>query len=667
MYLLILLLPLLGSLISGFGGRWLGCYGASIFSTSCVISSTILSILAFYEIGLAGITCHIFLSTWIESGTLKISWGFLFDSITVVMLIVITLISSLVHLYSIKYMEADPHCPRFMSYLEIFTFFMLILVTADNLAQMFLGWEGVGLASYLLINFWYTRLAANQSAIKALIVNRIGDVGLSLGIFTIFWIFNSTDYSLIFTLTPLFESYYLTFLGIKIHGLTLVGIFLFIGAIGKSAQLGLHTWLPDAMEGPTPVSALIHAATMVTAGVFLIIRFSPLIEFSSVVLLTLIIFGSTTAFFAAMTGVFQNDLKKVIAYSTCSQLGYMIFSCGMSGYDVSLFHLTNHAFFKALLFLSAGSVIHAVSNEQDMRRMGSLRKFLPLTYSLMFIGSLTLAGFPFLAGFYSKDFILELAQTSSYSNLNTIYISFACWFGNMSVFFTSFYSFRLIYLTFLNNTNLSRRSYNSVHESSILMSLALIILSIGSLFIGYFTKDLFIGLGTDFWGSSIFVLPTHSNFIEAERVSTTIKWLPFILTTCGIFLASLLNLVPFSEFISKLKLKKLLFFFAFLLNKKWYWDILYNRFFIFPILTFGYMVSFKALDRGFIELVGPYGFTKFVPSWSQILSKLQTGQITHYIFFIVLGLCFFSMGLIGTYIEFTFHLLAIFFALLFFI
>ena len=668
MYLLILTLPLLGALISGFGGRWLGSKGANVFSIICILSTTLLSILIFYEIGFSGTTCYIFLSPWINSGILNISWGFLFDSVTAVMLIVVTSVSSLVHLYSIKYMETDPHKPRFMAYLEIFTFFMLILVTADNLVQMFLGWEGVGLASYLLINFWYTRLAANQSAIKALIVNRVGDFGLSLGIFTIFYVFKTVDYSIIFSLAPLYKDYSLTFMGIETNGITLIGIFLFIGAVGKSAQLGLHTWLPDAMEGPTPVSALIHAATMVTAGVFLLIRFSPLIEFSTTVLCILIIFGSLTAFFAAMTGVFQHDLKKVIAYSTCSQLGYMVFSCGMSCYDVSLFHLTNHAFFKALLFLSAGSVIHAVSNEQDMRRMGSLVRFLPLTYSLMLIGSLALAGFPFLTGFYSKDFILELTQTLSYKNINPTYVTLACWLGNLAVFFTAYYSFRLIYLTFLNNSNLNRVSYNLIHESSFLMSFPLIILGIGSLFVGYVAKDLFIGLGTDFWGTSILVLPNHSNFIEAEWLPTSVKWLPFTLSTLGIICASLINLTSISLYFIKV-FPKVVKFLAFLTNKKWYWDVLYNRVVVMPILGFGYSVSFKLLDRGFIELVGPYGLTKLIPKWSESLSKLQTGQITHYIFFMILGLCFFSTILIlGTFnLTQHFHLIGFFFVLFFFI
>nr|YP_010726704.1 NADH dehydrogenase subunit 5 [Cystoclonium purpureum f. stellatum]WDY85191.1 NADH dehydrogenase subunit 5 [Cystoclonium purpureum f. stellatum] len=665
MYLLILLLPLLGSLVSGLGGRWLGCWGSSQISTLCILVSSILSLIAFYEVGFSGISCHIILSPWLESGNLKVNWGFLFDSISIVMLIVITFISTLVHLYSIKYMEMDPHRPRFMSYLCIFTFFMLILVTADNLLQMFLGWEGVGLASYLLINFWYTRLAANQSAIKALVINRIGDFGLSLGIITIFWVFQSIDYSIIFSTTPIFENFYFYFLFFRCHSLTLIGIFLFIGAMGKSAQLGLHTWLPDAMEGPTPVSALIHAATMVTAGVFLMIRFSPLLEFSPGILFILVIIGSLTAFFAGMTGIFQNDLKKVIAYSTCSQLGYMIFTCGLSCYDVSLFHLTNHAFFKALLFLSAGSVIHSLSNEQDMRRMGSLISFLPLTYSLMLIGSLALVGFPYLTGFYSKDFILELTQSSSYNDFN--YIVFASWLGNISVFFTSFYSFRLLYLTFLNSSNINRIILNHIHESSLIMALPLILLTLGSLFIGFLFKDLFIGLGSDFWRGSIFVLPTHNFFIEAEWLPISIKWLPFILTFFGIILASLINITNFYKYFlfNRFKLSS---FFVFLISKRWYLDTFYNRFIVYPLLNFGYLISYKILDRGFIELAGPFGFSKLILNWTLVISKLQTGQIIHYIFFIIGGLCFFFI-LIYTYsiVEFYFHLIGFFFILFFFI
>nr|AHX02512.1 NADH dehydrogenase subunit 5 [Schimmelmannia schousboei] len=666
MYLLVLVLPLLGSLITGFFGRWLGHYGASIIATMCVLASMILSFLIFFEVGLAGTTCHLLISSWITSGILDVSWSLMFDHLTAIMLVVVTTVSTLVHLYSINYMGEDPHTPRFMAYLEIFTFFMLLLVTADNLIQMFMGWEGVGLASYLLINFWHTRLAANQSALKALVVNRIGDFGLILGIFAIFYVFRSIDYSTIFLMAPLYANHYFNVLGIYIHSLTLIGIFLFIGAVGKSAQLGLHTWLPDAMEGPTPVSALIHAATMVTAGVFLMIRFSPFLEFSTTVLIILTIFGSLTSFFAAMTGVFQNDLKRVIAYSTCSQLGYMIFSCGISCYSVSMFHLTNHAFFKALLFLSAGSIIHAISDEQDMRRMGSLVKFLPVTYSLMLIGSLALAGFPFLTGFYSKDFILELSQILRSSQLNTSYGAFACWLGNLSVFFTAFYSFRLIYLTFLNNSNLSRITTQSVQESSFLILIPLILLGLGSIFIGYLTRDFFIGLGTDFWKASIFVLPMHNTFIEVEWLDIIIKWTPFYLSLFGIILASLVNLKLFRPRIYFKSYR----FFSFLINKKWYWDVLYNKFFVYPLLHFGYFVSFKNLDRGFIELIGPYGLTKLVPKWSRNFIKLQTGQITHYIFFMI-----FSLGMFLFLNNFYFlpiekidtQLISFYFVLLFFI
>nr|AMR57130.1 NADH dehydrogenase subunit 5 [Gracilaria salicornia] len=658
MYLLILWLPLVGSILTGFLGRFLGHKGSGIISVVCVCLSMFLSFVAFYEVGLMGLTHCILVSSWIEVGILKISWSFLFDSLTVTMLVVITVISSLVHLYSLEYMQNDPHLPRFMSFLEIFTFFMLILVTADNLVQMFVGWEGVGLASYLLINFWFTRLAANQSAIKALVVNRIGDFGLSLGILAVFFTFQSVDYFTIFSLSPLMSDYYLDFGGFKILALTLIGIFLFIGAVGKSAQLGLHTWLPDAMEGPTPVSALIHAATMVTAGVFLLIRFSPLLEFSSTVLNILVIFGSLTAFFASMSGIFQNDLKRVIAYSTCSQLGYMVFACGLSCYNVSMFHLANHAFFKALLFLSAGSVIHALANEQDMRRMGSLIKVLPLTYALMLIGSLALTGFPFLTGFYSKDFILELTQITLNNNVGSTQGVFACWLGNLSVFFTAFYSFRLIYLTFINSVNATRTMILKSHEPSILMLIPLILLGIGSIFIGYIGKDLFIGLGTDFWKSSIFSLPSSAYFIEAEWLYIQLKWLPFILSTLGIVLATLINITKTHIYLYNTLYRNI----CFLVNKKWYWDVFYNRFFVYPLLNFGYLVTFKNLDRGFIELAGPYGFSKVIPIWSRLFSQLQTGQLSHYLFFIVLGICLFFLIIFK-----QIHLLIFYSVLIFFI
>ena len=666
MYLLILTLPLLGSLITGFLGRYLGRYGAGIFSTTCVVGSMLFSFFAFYEVAFLKSSCYITLVDWIVSGIFFISWGFLFDSLTCVMLLVVTIVSTLVHIYSIKYMENDPHCPRFMSYLQIFTFFMLVLVTSDNLIQMFLGWEGVGISSYLLINFWHTRYWANQSALKALIVNRIGDFALSIGIFLTFYVFKSINYLVIFPMTPLFINFYINFLGFNLHALTTIAIFLFLGAVGKSAQLGLHTWLPDAMEGPTPVSALIHAATMVTAGVFLMVRFSPLLEFTPFVLFLMIMFGAVTAFFASMIGVFQNDLKKIIAYSTCSQLGYMIFCCGLSNYTVGMFHLSNHAFFKALLFLCAGSVIHAISDEQDIRKMGSLINFLPITYSLMLIGSLALAGFPFLTGFYSKDFILELSQIFRYSNIGLTYGAFACWLGNISVLFTAFYSFRLIYLTFINNFNGHRILLDKVHESSTLMVLPLIILAFGSIFIGFLTKDFFIGAGTDFWGTSIFIFPTSIYFMEAEFLTISLKWLPFILSLMGVVLASLVNIYNL-KFFAFNKNNNLLLFFSFLVSKKWYIDILQNRFLVTSLLNFGYLVSFKTLDRGFIELSGPYGISKLVQNYGKKLIKLQTGQITHYLFFMIIGLCLFSLILIFFNLFIDFRLTGLFFILITFL
>ena len=447
MYLLIVALPLLGSIAAGLFGRFLGSRGAAVITTTCVILSFVLSGIAFYEIALAGCTCYIKLAAWIDSEMLDASWGFCFDSLTAVMLIVVTFVSSLVHLYSISYMHHDPHSTRFMCYLSIFTFSMLMLVTGDNLLQLFFGWEGVGLASYLLINFWFTRLQANKAAIKAMLVNRVGDLSLALGIMACFCMFQTVDYATLFACANSYgdNAYHLFVWNTPIHALTVVCILLFIGAVGKSAQIGLHTWLPDAMEGPTPVSALIHAATMVTAGVFLVARCSPLFEYAPNTLAIITFMGAMTAFFAATTGIFQNDLKRVIAYSTCSQLGYMIFACGISQYSVSLFHLMNHAFFKALLFLSAGAVIHAMSDEQDMRKMGGLATLLPFTYAMMLIGSLSLVGFPFLTGFYSKDCILELAYTQY-----TISGNFAFWLGSISVLFTSYYSFRLLFLTFLS-------------------------------------------------------------------------------------------------------------------------------------------------------------------------------------------------------------------------
>ena len=399
MYLILIFLPLIGSFASGLFGRFIGSKGASFLTVFCLNVTFFISLIIFYEVAFVNCFVYIKLITWIDCELFNIDWGFLFDSLTVIMCCVVCFISSIVHLYSTEYMSHDPHLPRFMSYLSLFTFFMLILITADNYVQMFVGWEGVGLCSYLLINFWFTRIQANKAAIKAMIVNRIGDFGLALGIFIIFIKFKAVDYATVFALTPFFVEDNFNFVNFNFNILVLIGFFLFIGAIGKSAQLGLHTWLPDAMEGPTPVSALIHAATMVTAGVFLLARSSPIYEYIPLILNIITIVGASTAFFAATIGLVQNDLKKVIAYSTCSQLGYMVFACGLSNYFVGVFHLINHAFFKALLFLGAGSIIHAVADEQDMRKIGGIKNLIPFTYSMMIIGSLALIGFPFLTVF----------------------------------------------------------------------------------------------------------------------------------------------------------------------------------------------------------------------------------------------------------------------------
>merc|ERR1711959_113533 len=524
-YLLIVLLPCIGAITAGFFGRFIGSYGAVILTTGGLMTTFFLSCCAFSEVGFGGSNCYFTALTWMDSELFLANWWFMFDSLTVTMLIVVTGVSSLVHLYSTGYMSEDPHLPRFMSYRNLFTFFMLILVTADNMIQMFVGWEGVGLCSYLLINFWFTRLQANKAAIKAMLVNRVGDFGLALGIFAIFLTFKSVDYATVFAAAPTVIGQTTTFFNLEVDTLNLICLLLFVGAVGKSAQIGLHTWLPDAMEGPTPVSALIHAATMVTAGIFLIARCSPMFEYAPTALVVVTFAGAMTAFFAATTGLVQNDLKRVIAYSTCSQLGYMAFACGLSNYSVGIFHLMNHGFFKALLFLSAGAVIHAISDEQDMRRMGGLVQLIPFTYCMMLIGSLALMGFPFLTGFYSKDVIIEVAY-AKYS----ISGHFAHWFGCMSAFFTAFYSFRLVYLTFLARPNGLKSVIGHAHELPLTMGIPLIVLSFGSIFWGFLTKDMIIGLGTDFWQSALFVLPRHILVIESEFIPSYVKLVPTVLS-----------------------------------------------------------------------------------------------------------------------------------------
>jgi len=631
MYLIILLLPFLGSISAGLFGRKLGSNGSAILTTTCLILTFLCSFFAFYEVALLGCCVYIKLITWIDSEVLNVDWGFMFDSLTAVMCVVVTFVSSLVHLYSTEYMSHDPHLSRFMSYLSLFTFFMLVLITADNFVQMFVGWEGVGLCSFLLINFWFTRIQANKAAIKAMVLNRIGDFGLVLGILIIFLNYKAVDYATVFSITPLIINNSINFLSCNLNILTVVGAFLFIGAVGKSAQLGLHTWLPDAMEGPTPVSALIHAATMVTAGVFLIARCSPVYEYATNVLEIISLFGAGTSFFAATVGLLQNDLKRVIAYSTCSQLGYMIFACGLSNYSVGIFHLANHAFFKALLFLGAGSVIHAVADEQDMRKMGGLRYLVPFTYSMMTIGSLALIGFPFLTGFYSKDLILEVAYGKF-----TISGHFSYYLGTIGAFLTAFYSTRLAYLTFLTKPNGYKWVICVAYDSSYQICIALGILAIPSIFVGYFTKDMIVGLGTDFWGSAIYVGIENMNMFDAEFIDHFYKILPVYLSLLGV-LSSFIFYVFQSKLLFRLKtsfLGKKLYNF---LNKKWFFDKVYNEQMSQSFFNFGYVVSYKAIDRGIFEILGPNGLSTILKSSASKANSLQSGYVYHYTFLILVG------------------------------
>ncbi len=619
MYLFIVFSPLLSTIITGLTSHWIGKLGAKIISPRGIFFSLILSIYAFYDIVLSHSPVLIRISPWITTELSIIYWGFLFDTLTCVRLIVVTSISFCVHVYSTIYIEEDPHLPRFRSYLSFFTFFRLRLVTAENFVQIFVGWEGVGLCSYLLINFWFTRLQANKSAVKARVINRIGDFGLSIAIFTIYSVFGSVDYSTVFSRAPVIANLTVPFFSFTRNLLDFICFFIFVGAVGKSAQVGLHTWLPDAIEGPTPVSALIHAATRVTAGVFLICRCSSLFEYAPNVSFIVTILGGRTAFLAATTGLVQNDLKRVIAYSTCSQLGYIVFAAGLSGYTVSIFHLSNHAFFKALLFLGAGSVIHAMADEQDMRKIGGLINLLPLTYITTRVGSLALRGFPFLTGFYSKDVILELAYGSF-----TIEGRFVHTLGSLVAFFTAYYSIRLVALVFRRPVNGLRSNYEQAHESPIPIKFPLIVLSFASLFVGYTSRDIRIGLGTDFWGNSLFIYPSKLYRIEIEWLSTFIKIIPLIFSFSGIAFAffnysnqGFKNNFYFLYF-KQTKFRRLLHRF---LNRKWFFDKIYNECVAAPILYIGYHHTYQNIDRGLIELFGPHGFvTLFYTSSSQINS-----------------------------------------------
>ena len=626
MEIAILFLPLLASIISGFFGKLIGDRSSEIITSLFVVISASLSLFIFYNVISNQYESNIVLATWINSGSLNVNWSIKIDALSSVMLVVVTLVSALVHIYSIGYMSHDPHKPRFMAFLSLFTFAMLTLVTSDNFLQLFFGWEGVGLCSYFLIGFWFKREAANAAAIKAFVVNRVGDFGFALGIFLIFYLFGTVNYSEVFALIPQIIDKELLFIGIQIKAIDLICILLFIGAMGKSAQIFLHTWLPDAMEGPTPVSALIHAATMVTAGVFLVVRCSPIFEYSPVTLNIITVVGMTTAFFAATVALVQNDIKKIIAYSTCSQLGYMFFAAGVGAYNVAMFHLFTHAFFKALLFLGSGSIIHSFKDEQNINEMGAVYKKLPYTWILMIIGTLALTGFPFLSGFYSKDAIIEFAYLKG--NTTGYY---AAGIGILTALFTSIYSWRLIFKTFHGSYNNKKIKIEEMHESPLVMLVPLLILAIGAIFSGFLFKDLFIGHGdyTSFWGDSIKFL----NPLSSEHPPL---W--FILLTPTLVLIS----IPIAYYLF-VKNKELPNQFAqlnkplynFLVNK-WYFDELYNILFIQSSKKIGFFF-WKSIDVKIIDKFGPDGISSLIKILSIKASKFQSGFIYQYAFMILIG------------------------------
>ncbi|MEE8305964.1 MAG: NADH-quinone oxidoreductase subunit L [Gammaproteobacteria bacterium] len=640
MYLTIVFLPLAGALLAGFFGRWLGARTSAVVTTTFLLLSAALSWIAFFLVGVGGQETRVEIVQWISSGDMQVSWALRIDTLTAVMLVVVNTISSLVHVYSIGYMSHDPHRPRFFAYLSLFTFAMLMLVTSDNFLQLFFGWEGVGLMSYLLIGFWYHKPEANAAAIKAFVVNRIGDFGFSLGIFAIFYIFGAIQFDTVFAAAPDQVGKTFTFLSWELDVLTTICLLLFMGAMGKSAQFLLHTWLPDAMEGPTPVSALIHAATMVTAGVFMVARLSPLFEFSPTALEVVTFVGATTAFFAATVGLVQNDIKRVIAYSTCSQLGYMFVALGVGAYGVGIFHLFTHAFFKALLFLGSGSVIHALDDEQDMRHMGGLYKMLPYTWIVMVIGTLALTGFPLTAGYYSKDAIIESAY-AAHSSVGF----YAFILTVMAALLTSFYSWRLIFMTFHGKSRTSAEVLNKAHESPLVMLVPLAMLALGSLGAGFLFKGFFIGDGyAEFWRSSLFTLPTNQILEEIHHVPVAVIAAPFIMMVSGFLLAWMFYLVipkapeNLAEAFRPLYL--------FLLNK-WYFDELYDALFTQPAHRIG-RILWKKGDGAIIDGIGPDGVAARVLDVTKGMVRLQSGYVYHYAFAMLIG-----VALLITYFMFT--------------
>ena len=670
MYQAIVFLPLIGFLIAGLFGRLIGARASEIVTTTLLLISAALSWVAFVQVGFGSGTTRVQVATWLASADLRVDWAFRIDTLTAVMLVVVNTVSSLVHLYSIGYMHEDPSRPRFFAYLSLFTFAMLMLVTADNLVQMFFGWEGVGLASYLLIGFWYQKPSANAAAIKAFVVNRVGDFGFLLGIFLVFVLTGSVAFDSIFPQIAGLAERSFRFLGYDWNALTLTALLLFMGAMGKSAQFLLHTWLPDAMEGPTPVSALIHAATMVTAGVFMVARLSPIFEYAPVALTVVVVIGATTAFFAATVGLVQNDIKRVIAYSTCSQLGYMFVAMGVGAYSAGVFHLFTHAFFKALLFLGAGSVIHAMHHEQDMRNMGGLRKHIPLTAAAMTIGTLALTGFPLFAGYFSKDAIIESAYASvAHGGFAS---SYAFVLLVVAALMTSFYSWRLYFMTFEGAPRWGGHGHDdhshghghddhahsahahddhghghghdhTPHESPLVMLIPLAVLSLGALLAGYAFKEAFIGHDYEhFWKTALFTGKDNHILHAMHEVPKWVVWSPFVAMLIG-FLLALYMYVLRPEVPGKLAAANPVLY-KFLLNK-WYFDEIYDFLFVRPAMWLGRFL-WKKGDGAVIDGLGPDGVSARVVDVTNRVVRLQTGYVYHYAFAMLIGVA----GLVTWYL-----------------
>lgn len=640
MYQAIVFFPLLGALIAGLFGRVIGHRNSEYITTGLLIASALLSCVAFVDVGLNGNASKILVLSWLQSGSLVIDWTLRIDTLTVVMLVVVTGVSSLVHVYSIGYMSHDEHRARFFAYLSLFTFMMLMLVTADNFLQLFFGWEGVGLASYLLIGFWFKKASANAAAMKAFVVNRVGDFGLILGMSAIYYSVGSLQFDEVFAAAGALANGKFDFLGMTLPALTTICLLLFMGAMGKSAQFLLHTWLPDAMEGPTPVSALIHAATMVTAGVFLVARCSPLFELSQTALNVVIVIGAITAFFAATVGLVQNDIKRVIAYSTCSQLGYMFVGLGIGAYQAAMFHLFTHAFFKALLFLGAGSVIHAMGDEQDMRKMGGLRQLIPATFLMMFIGTIALTGFPLTAGYFSKDAIIEGAFAA-----HAAPHMFAFAMLIIAAFFTSFYSWRLMFLTFFGAPRCSNDTLSHVHESPPVMLVPLIVLAFGALIAGFAFSGLFIGdTQTAFWSGTIFTSADNHVLRDLHNVPSWVKLSPLLMMLSGFVLAYIMY-IRYPKWPGEIAEQHDLIY-KFLLNK-WYFDEIYDFLFVRPAKWIA-RVLWKGGDGAIIDGLGPDGIASSVQRVTRRIVGLQTGFVYHYAFVMLLGVASFVTWLMLT-------------------